>query len=107
MTKMLSSKTLTAKKSHRCDFCGMPIDIGQQYNRSFNVGDSAYTWKSHMHCDKLVDKLVYWDDLDDGGCSYDDFWQHIAAEWEKINNKSSNGQSYRQMLDEVRKYHEI
>lgn len=106
MTQMLSSKTVTAKKSHRCDYCGMPIDIGQQYNRSFNVGDSAFTWKSHIHCENLVQKIVVWDDLDEG-CSSDDFWRHVAAEWEKINNKSPLGRSMMKMFDEVLKYHNL
>lgn len=56
-----------ARKDHRCDYCGGIIQAGTKYNRDGLVYDgTATTWKSHIVCQKLVDKLVEWDGMDEG-----------------------------------------
>lgn len=56
-----------ARKDHRCDYCNGIIPKGEKYNRDGLVYDgTATTWKSHMFCQGLVNRLVDWSEVDDG-----------------------------------------
>lgn len=70
----LTRKEVTARKRHRCGFCGHAIERGERYSFSTHAFDGrAYTWRSHLKCQELCD--VIWDyvDPDDGGMGRDDF----------------------------------
>ncbi len=52
---------------HRCDFCTLPISPDEMYNRDFlRDQDGVGTWKSHINCDALANKLDWFRDLDEG-----------------------------------------
>lgn len=107
MVTVISEKTVKARKAHRCGFCNMQIDPGTRYNLAFLVYDEPYTWREHLHCRELANKIIDWSDLDDCGCSADDFKHFVVCEWERINNKSSLGVSYMKIFDEVLIFHKI
>ena len=80
----LSNRTLKAKKQYRCDYCCSMIEIGTVYERSLYVYDRDFlTWKAHVSCQKIAEKLKMFDDCDEG-LTTDDFAGNIEVEYEKI-----------------------
>ena len=67
MAQIVTRKVLKAVKKHSCDFCTLPISPGEMYNRDFLRGDDGVgTWKSHVDCYKLANKLDFFKDRVDG-----------------------------------------
>ena len=67
MAQLVIRKVLKARKMNRCDFCTLPINPGEMYNRDFLRGeDGVGTWKSHINCDALANKLDWFEDRVDG-----------------------------------------
>ena len=67
MGQIVTRKVLKAVKKHSCDFCTLPISPGEMYNRDFLRGDDGVgTWKSHVDCYKLANKLDFFKDRVDG-----------------------------------------
>ena len=65
MSRVISEKTIMARKSYRCDWCRLRIHAGETYNRAATADDwSVYTWKSHPECDAEV-ALIAWEYGDD------------------------------------------
>lgn len=50
MVELIHEATITARKEHRCSFCGEQIQKGEQYHRAALKYDNIYTWKSHLDC---------------------------------------------------------
>lgn len=67
MAQLVIRKVLKARKMNRCDFCTLPINPGEMYNRDFlRDEDGVGTWKSHINCDALANKLDWFEDRVDG-----------------------------------------
>ena len=67
MAQIVIRKVLKSRKMNRCDFCTMVIRPGEMYNRDFLRGeDGVGTWKSHINCDALANKLDWFKDRVDG-----------------------------------------
>lgn len=67
MAQLVIRKVLKARKMNRCDFCTMVIRPGEMYNRDFlRDEDGVGTWKSHINCDALANKLDWFRDRDEG-----------------------------------------
>ena len=67
MAQLVIRKVLKSRKMHRCDFCTLPISQGEMYNRDFlRDEDGVGTWKSHINCDALANKLDWFRDRDEG-----------------------------------------
>lgn len=72
--QILSKKDVLARKNHRCDYCGLPIETGSLYERTGLIyDDGPYTWKSHKHCEDFAHDFNFYDDIDDEGLSGDSF----------------------------------
>lgn len=60
MVTVIGSGTQVARKAHYCDSCGREIAIGTTYQRSRCVdGGEAWTWKSHLACQRAG--KILWD----------------------------------------------
>lgn len=58
MVEVISQpKERTARKSHVCSNCGGIIEPKEQYWVSTLKYDVVYTWKDHIRCAALVDKV--------------------------------------------------
>jgi len=58
----LKNKIRTARKSHKCMWCGELIPKGERYYCSTNKDeDTLYQWKNHLHCMELAEKLNMFD----------------------------------------------
>lgn len=68
MPDVINETIRKAKKEHICDYCGLKISIGEQYEEQTNVYDGRlYHWRSHVSCSKLTRLLKMFDD-----CWYDE-----------------------------------
>jgi len=55
---VLSRSIRKARKDHECDYCSLKINKGECYECASIKGDNdVYTWKSHNHCEAIIDKL--------------------------------------------------
>lgn len=75
MSTILSESRPTARKEHKCDFCGHAIPVGEKYNLQVGVYDGFYTWKSHVACEELAYLLDMYDNANDGRVDSDYFAQ--------------------------------
>ena len=64
--EILKQQVQKAKKVHKCDWCGTPIEIGETYEYSTIKADNFFIWKNHISCRELTNKLDMWGDYDDG-----------------------------------------
>lgn len=65
MTYCAPTKTLVARKDHRCTNCGEPINKGDTYLRWTSVDDNWFTSKMHPECHQSL-----MDDADGGQFEY-------------------------------------
>jgi len=74
----------TAKKQHQCDWCGLPIKIGTEYENSVNEYEGIiYAWKNHIECSKIANELKMFDSCDEG-LTGEDFRENIEEEFRQI-----------------------
>jgi len=65
---VLSTTIHKARKDHACDYCGLNISIGEEYQNQTNVYDGElYHWKSHLSCVEIARKLKMFEN-----CWYDE-----------------------------------
>lgn len=74
----ISEKTVKANKNHKCDWCGGKIDKGQLYITSFNKdGGDTWTWKNHVKCMDLYEKLDMGSQSWDGEVGSNEFMEYV------------------------------
>lgn len=89
-----------ARKQHKCDLCGCPIEIGQQYERQTIEDGELYEYKCHTECVDAISVLDMSRDCWDDGISqtyfkdfvddyiyeehYDNSIDDIAKEWQDL-----------------------
>ena len=77
MSDLISFDKLIAKRKHRkgCDFCGDKIQIGETYYKQVCTGEGTiWTWKSHLNCYHLAQKLDW---FDEDGLTQNGFYDHV------------------------------
>lgn len=80
---VLEQKTRTARKEHKCNFCGETIHVGEKYDWQKNVSEgSIYEWKAHLSCCSIASKLSMYDYADEG-VTDDDFKEMINEEYNR------------------------
>lgn len=78
-----------AIKEHKCNFCNLKINKGSIYLKAVYIYDDIYTWKSHIHCQQIADKLAMIDYCDEG-ITDDDFRECINNEFNELFNHNLN-----------------
>ena len=75
MPNLLRDARATARKSNRCDCCGVEIPAGTVYVRETYVDDNrVYDWKVCDPCDAVSATVWRWvDRLSDEGIDRDDY----------------------------------
>lgn len=64
---MLRNVQPTARKEHKCEYCGGIIHVGEKYDRQTNVFDGhIYDWICHIECTQLACELDMFDGCYDG-----------------------------------------
>lgn len=78
MPTTISQNKVKARIEHRCSWCYQKIQVGEVYDRSFNVFDGdAYTFKNHLFCMEVANRLQMFDDCGYEGLSDTDFQESI------------------------------
>jgi hypothetical protein len=103
--QILSETTPTAKKKHRCSFCGQPINPGEKYELQFIVNDGdAFAWKAHPSCSELASKLDMYRQCDEEGVTEEDFYEIVCSEYRNITGSQSrdDGKTWTEALEFVK-----
>lgn len=108
MTTISGPNKTKARKKHRCDYCQYPINTGDTYLRSTHTyeGD-IYTWKSHILCDEIAQKLNMFDRCDEG-LTCDDFYEEIKNEYHNLDHEGDKlpaKAEFKEYLDFVLSHH--
>ena len=82
------TRKVKSRKIHNCSYCNGQIAIGEIYNRTKLKYDYIYTWKSHLKCSEIADKLKMYDN-DGEGLTHEDFCESIKEEFRQIWMKKS------------------
>lgn len=104
----ISCNTVTAQRPHICDYCKESIPVGSEYEVSkHKYNGEFYTWKSHLHCIALANKLSLFDYTDEGLTS-DDFIESVRIEFDHINfHENLVANTFAEELGHVLEYHQI
>lgn len=73
-----------AIKNHQCNYCLQQIEKGTKYQKSVLKYDYIYTWKNHIHCQEIAEKLNMFDECGDEGLTTDDFLEYINCAYGEI-----------------------
>lgn len=95
MTDLISSKVVTARKSHHCANCNtIAIQRGEKYVRDVYVYDGrVYTWISCHDCNEIAGKVYDWCYSPDEGVGADEF-QEWAEEHENHPELGEKARAY-------------
>ena len=116
---VIESKTKTARKSHRCDYCGEIIEKGEEYSYQKNIFDGTfYEWHTHLACSRVASAIWDYVDPDDGMSDQDftDGCQEVCQKfvcpdcpkWNKEFGDCDEDQTYCiDKMDEFFKTHEL
>ena len=79
MITTLNESYPTARKEHKCMWCGGTIKVGEKYERQTLKYDSQiYDWVCHFECRKITGLLNMFDyDYDGDGINENDFQECI------------------------------
>ncbi len=108
--ELLSRSILKVRKNHYCNYCNGFIQVGESYERScLKDGGGLYTWKAHLRCQAIAEKLKMFDDCDEG-VTRDDFIEYIHTEYFNLQGDeipNTLNLKFQDMLDYVCKHHKI
>lgn len=77
-----------ARKEHRCDYCGLKIDIGVVYNKTVGIFDGDfYTFKAHLPCQELT-SLMKMHDHEDDGVDGNVFYEYVSEEYYELTDSN-------------------
>jgi len=63
MIDVIADVVKTARKNHRCDYCGGNIQKGEMYSYQKSVFDGTfYEWRAHLACTRVA--FAIWDYVD-------------------------------------------
>lgn len=108
MERISEQKTVTARKQHSCDYCGIAIEKGVKYQSAFYKHDGiAYGWKNHTHCQAIADKLKMFDGDRDEGLTGESFKDYITERYFDLNPESVERVRFNEMLAWVLRYYNV
>lgn len=88
--KTISTTERKARKQHMCNYCGLPIEIGETYELQVNINEGElYSWKSHLSCNDIASELDMYDNCDDG-LTGETFREYIQEEYRNIMHTEFN-----------------
>lgn len=75
MYQNLTSKDVTARKEHCCDWCGKRIRVGEKYHYETFIFDGEFcSWHAHLACSRVASEIWDYVDPDEGmdHCQFQD-----------------------------------
>lgn len=103
---ILSTKYPKARKTHKCNYCGLDIEKGEVYQKDAMIsGDSGfYQWKSHVKCHELARHLKMFENYDDG-VTDSDFQEEISENFRDLFPNDINTKEWRDMMTKIKDYY--
>ena len=78
MLTELNTSYPTARKEHKCMWCGCTINVGEKYERqTLKYDNQIYDWVAHLECAKITGLLNMFDDCYGDGLNENDFQESI------------------------------
>jgi len=96
-----------ARKKHTCNFCHETINSGEVYDNQTNIYDGElYTWKSHLKCSEISQKLKMYENCDEG-VTDNDFYDYINEAFAELpeNLQPNSKIDFKEMLNIVCDFH--
>lgn len=100
------SKKTKAIKDHVCGFCSFAIERGSIYFNGVYKYDGIYSFKTHIHCEDLAQKLGMYDDCEEG-LTGETFREYINDECRKVSPINYDKFTFKDRLSMVRMYHNV
>ena len=71
----------TARREHKCMYCGETIKVGEKYERQTLIYDNLiYDWVCHLECQEVTGLLNMFDNHYGEGINGEDFIEYLQ-EW--------------------------
>ena len=98
----------TAKKKHKCMYCGGTINVGEKYERQTNLYDGQiYDWVAHLECQEVTGLLNMFDHDYGEGVDGETFTECLQ-EWLYDKHYNNETDTYDEGFDpDELSYHEI
>lgn len=107
MTTILRDSYQIAKKVHKCNYCGLFISVGEEYNYSVLTYYDFYIWKSHISCRLLTEKLNLFKEAGDEGVTHEFFWESVYQKYVDLTGNESSQKSWEEQLNVVKEHYKI
>ena len=109
MITTLKTNYPTARKEHKCMFCGGTIKVGEKYERQTNIYDGQiYDWVSHPECTIVAVLLDMPDNDNEGGGVDHDYFVECLKEWLYDKHYNDETDTYDEGFDPHKlSYHDI
>lgn len=98
----------TARKEHKCMYCGGTINVGEKYERQTNIYDGQiYDWVCHLECQKVTELLNMFDNDYGEGIDAEHFIEYLQ-EWLYDKHYNDETETYDEGFDPCKlSYHDI
>ena len=98
----------TARKEHKCMFCGGIIKVGEKYVRQTNLYEGQiYDWIAHLECQEVTGLLNMFDNDMGEGINGEDFVEYLQ-EWLFDKHYNDETDTYDEGFDPDKlSYHDI
>lgn len=98
----------TAKKEHKCMYCGGTINVGEKYERQTNIYEGQiYDWVCHIECQEVTGLLNMFDYDYGEGIDGEQFVEYLQ-EWLYDKHYSDEADTYDEGFDPDKlSYHDI
>lgn len=108
MMTELNTSYPTARKEHKCMFCGGTIEVGEKYERATIIYDGhIYDWVNHLECRTVAGRLDMFDNDMGEGIDGEQFVQYLQ-EWLYDHHYNDETDTYDEGFDpDIMSYHEI
>lgn len=98
----------TARKEHKCMFCGGTINVGEKYERQILIYDNQiYDWVCHLECSEVTGLLNMFDNDMGEGIDGEHFVQYLQ-DWLYDHHYNEDTDTYDDGFDpDTESYHDI
>lgn len=104
---LISSKKITARIEHKCDYCGFQIDSGESYYRDVIKDGTVYTWKAHPACIDLANELSDYYCGEQGDSTMNDFHNVVNNFYEEIAPRDNKKSLFSDKMNAVKQYFKL
>lgn len=102
MPELICSTKRKARKEHKCNYCRLVIEKGDEYNDCVLKEDGEiYKWKSHRLCDSIVDYFRHNGYMDNDELTSAEFEEAV---WQYANNndiRTDKDMEFKELIKEI------